>query len=138
MSDLAQISNAVQSFYEKKAFIEAWKMVQNAKITVKNIEKMLRERGLEFMKGQGLTSLEMDERFKIIVSKKKADKFATDWIYEALEFTMEQKAVLPKNPKFRKTEVLKNPKTAPSHYIEEKEELEIKELDKEFLPKRKK
>lgn len=136
--NLATISDRVMNFDDNEKFIRAWKMVQNLKIAVRNIESDLKERGLKFMESQNLTSLDIDSRYKIIVGTKKTDRYETEAIYKALEFTPEQQSILPKNPKFRKTQILANKKTSPAHWIDEKDEIEIKELDADFLPKGKK
>ncbi len=85
------------------------------------------------MKENNIHEISLSDTVKVFIAKDKKDRFDTQAIYTALAFTNEQQAVLPKNPQWKKTEVLKNNKVCHAHWIEEGEKLELKKIDTKYL-----
>ena len=118
-----------------------WEKIQTAKRQLKRMEEYNEERIKAFMQSNGLHEMPITETAKLILTVNKKNRYDTEAIYKALEFTDEQIAVLPATPQWRKTAILANEKTAVAWYEEESEELEpdgkakkwLKELDIKFL-----
>jgi hypothetical protein len=88
---------------------------------------------LAYMKENNICEISLSDTVKVYRGKNNKDRFDTQAIYAALGFTNEQQAVLPKNPAWKKTEVLKNNKVCHAHWIEEGEKLELKRIDTKFI-----
>jgi hypothetical protein len=113
--------------------VKAWWMVETVKRAAKRISELFEARAMEIMKETNVTSADLGDAKRLIITKEKKDRFETEAIYKALEFTEEQVAVLPKNPSWRKTAILANGKTSPCHYIEESDALKLQMIDERFL-----
>jgi hypothetical protein len=135
MANTVTMRDRVRAINDAAELAKVWPAAMNALAFVRETVDMLKERGIEIMKADGLRGVEIDDRIKIILTKKKTDRFETAAIYKALGFTQEQQDVLPKNPSWRKTAILANDKTSAAHWIEEKDDLEIKELDEAMMKK---
>jgi hypothetical protein len=103
------------------------------KAQIKGIETAFELEAIKYMKENKIYSIEVSDTVKLILGKKKTDRFESDFIKEKLGFTKEQLAVLPKNPQWKKKAILANNETSCAHSIEEKDELEIVELDTKYL-----
>ncbi len=118
-----------------------WEKIQIAKRQIKRMEDYAEERIKAFMQNNGLHEIPITDTAKLILATEKKNRYDSEAIYRALDFTPDQIAVLPANPAWRKTAILANPKTAPAHYEEEYENLEpngaakkvLKEFDTRFL-----
>jgi hypothetical protein len=126
---------------DEKQAVAIWETIQTTKRTLKAMEAYAEERITAFMQDKGIRELTITDTCKLILAPEKKNRYDTEAIYKALEFTPDQIAVLPANPAFRKTAVLSNPKTAPAHYEEVSEVLDangaekkrLKEMDLRFL-----
>lgn len=126
---------------DEKQAVAIWETIQTTKRTLKAMEAYAEERITAFMQDKGIRELTITDTCKLILAPEKKNRFDTDAIYKALEFTVDQVAVLPSNPAWRKTAILANPLTAPAHYEEAPEVLDangaekkrLKEMDTKFI-----
>jgi hypothetical protein len=132
-TDIVTIRDTVSKIKDEATLVVAYWQVQNAKKHIKETADMLEKFTIEYMKENNIKEIGLWERVKIYLARKKTGRFETDYIYKQLAFTPEQIEVLPKNPSWKKTAILANPKTAPAFYEEEKDEIELKEIDEALL-----
>ncbi|MFA6198669.1 MAG: hypothetical protein WC734_06010 [Patescibacteria group bacterium] len=88
---------------------------------------------IKYFRENNIREISLSDTAKMYIAKDDKDRFDSEAIKAALEFTPEQLAVLPLNPAWKKTAVLANPKTAIAHFIEPGEKVVVKELDKKFI-----
>jgi len=134
--DAHHVNRIVGLVGDEPSIIDAVVILQKLESFVKSTKKILNERIIETFKDQKISQIEyeiFDSKFLILVSSKKTNRFDTKTIYDVLEFTEEQIDVLPKNPSFRKTAILKNEKTAIAWSEDIDDKVEVKNLDKAFL-----
>jgi hypothetical protein len=102
------------------------------KAQMKRMEEELDKEIMDYFDREKVDAVEQgDER--IYRAKKKKNRYDSEAIFKALEFTTEQRLVLPTNPSWKKTEVLSNEKTAIAFYEEEEDVIEVKTINKKFI-----
>ena len=132
-TDIVAIRKKVQDMTDEAAITIAYWQVLNAKKYIGETYKLLKQRCIEIMQEKQIHQVSLWDRVKIYIAKKKKGKFETEFIYKALGFTSEQIAVLPKNPDWKKTEVLKREAIAPAFYEVEEDVIELKEVDEALI-----
>lgn len=108
-------------------------LLKELSIFLRETKKKVEEDIIDYMSENKVKELIVSDSIKIVKTVKKTNRFETEFIYKALDFTEEQQAVLPKNPSFRKTAILCNDKTAIAHSEDVTEIPILKELDKKFI-----
>lgn len=132
-TDIIVIRDKVSRIKDEASLVVAYWQVQNAKKHIKETVDMLEKAAIVYMQENNIREINLWERVKIFLKKKITARFETEYIYKQLAFTPEQIEVLPKNPAWKKTAILANPKTCPAFYEEEKDEIELKEIDEALL-----
>jgi hypothetical protein len=102
------------------------------KAQIKRMEADLDKEIMDYFDRENVNAVEQGEE-RIYRAKKKTNRYDSEAIFKALEFTTEQRLVLPLNPAWKKTEVLANEKTAIAFYEEEQDVIEVKQLNKKFI-----
>lgn len=115
---------------EKAFFLKG--EIAKVKAQIKRMEDELDKEILEYLDRENIKSIELDD-VVICKTKKKTNRYDTQAIYKALNFTKEQIAVLPENPSWKKTAILDNEKTAAAFYEDEKDIVELKQINKKFI-----
>jgi len=131
-TDIVKIRDQVTAMSDMDSIAAAWLVVLNAKSLIKRIEEVMKDRAKNIMLEQKIKEVKLNDTIKIILAKKKKDRFDTEAIFKLLGFTKEQIDVLPKNPKWKKTAILANEKTSPAHWIDEFDEVEAKDIDEKY------
>lgn len=115
----------------------AWDYVATIKRRAKELEAMMKKNIINYMQQNNNFDIAFSDTQHLVYKKKVTQRFKTDYIYKAFEFTPEQIEILPANPKFRKTAILANEKTAPAYWEEEEDDMELKEFNKEVIDRNK-
>ena len=141
------VENSKELTFEKKLELNklqsimdimlAWDYMRTIKNRAKEIEIKTKNAIIQYMKDNNNFKISFSENQFLCYKKKVTQRFKTDYIYKVLNFTQEQIDILPANPNFRKTAILANEKTAPAHWEEEKDDMELKEFDKEIIDRNK-
>jgi len=127
------IDNMFVTIETESQALAQMQIIKELKRFVREQEKKVNEDILLYMEESDIKELIFSEDVKIIKTVKKTNRFETQYIYKALEFTQEQVDVLPKNPSFRKSAIVNNEKTAIAYSEDITDVVVLKELDKKFI-----
>lgn len=133
MNELILTQTKIEKIGNVREALEAWNYIDMISRRARELKKQMEENLITFMNDEELSEIPITEDVKIIKTKKKITRFETDAIYDALNFTDQQRCVLPKNPAFRKTEIYKNELVCHLVYEEEEDQLQVKEINKKYL-----
>lgn len=89
----------------------SWIRFTELKAAFKAEEKRHKERCMTLCEAHGIKSIELCGDIKLTYKEVKKDVFDSEKIKEALKFTPEQLAVLPKNPAWKKSVIVSIPET---------------------------
>lgn len=103
---------------------------------VREAKQYLEKAGLEYMKENNLKMIPVNEDVCYVKANKTTDRYETEAILKEMGCPQDLVNMLPKNPKFKKSVVTKDPRVAGYWSQDISETLEIKKFDKKRLEKK--